>query len=498
MTGKAKLVMMMLSAVLCLDAESQNSQVLYYMNLPQNTFMNPAMKPAEKFYIGLPVITGINAGFGNNFLTLSDLVPPGTKIDSTWTKNPPIDPGKLAGKLANYNTITTDASIQLLGLGMTFGKDLYIFLDVSDRTSEKVIFPGELGKLYLTGDSQLTGKTINLSGMNVLGQYYREYGLGFSKNITSKLRIGAKVKLLSGIASTSLDYNTLTLKVNNDLSQTVTTDAYLNVSGKTTLDRVFSENGILGSSSGSTNTRTDLKGFILDYLKIPVSNPGVSLDIGAVYNLGSMLTISASMTDLGFIDWKKDLKSYKSLNTFSLPGISLSDVKNNSGISIDSMFNSLVNSVKSSFKDTVPKSFRTYLPMSISAGVSVTPLPVLSLGVMSNSRFYAGTVQESVTLSANAYLGRFLSASAAYTMANYTYNNLGFGLAVKAGVAQIYLIADKIPLSWEKIYVQGNDNTYSAYRIPQNMNLLNIQLGLNIVFGKPVSKKTDKPMVIVQ
>ncbi len=505
MNGKSKYLLLMLITAVCLDATSQNSQVLYYMKLPQNHLLNPAIKPSDKFYIGLPIVTGTNSEFGNNFLHVSDILPSGTKIDSAFLETPIFDLNKLAGKLKDHNTITTDASIQLLGLGLSFGKDLYIFLDVVDKINAKTVFPRDLLQLYMTEPINLIGKTIDLSDMNLQAQYYREYGLGFSKNITKNLRIGAKVKLLSGIASASLDNKSLTMKVNSDSSQTVTADAMMNVSGKETLNNILYDNNIKNFSfdffgKPDTIKGVNYKGLILDYLKIPVSNIGAAIDVGAVYNLGKFFTISASVTDLGFINWKHDLQSYKANNTFNLPGITLKDVVNDTTISADDFANSLIDTVKNSFKGTTPKSFRTYLPMGISAGVSINLLPVISLGVLSNTRFYAGTVRESVTLSANAYLGRMLSASASYTIANYSYNNLGFGLAFKTGsIVQFYVIADKIPLTWGKVYVETGDNgKYSPIPVPQNMNLFNLSFGMNIVFGKPITKKTDRPMIVVR
>ncbi|MCX6330731.1 MAG: DUF5723 family protein [Bacteroidia bacterium] len=496
MTGKTKYFLMMLITAVCLDATSQNSQVLYYMKLPQNHLLNPAIRPSDKFYIGLPVITGINTEFGNNFLQVSDILPSGTKINSLFFKT--LNLNKLAGKLRDRNTITTDESIQLLGLGLSFGKDLYIFLDVVDKINAKTILPRDLLELYLTEPPDFIGKTFDLSMMNMQTQYYREYGLGFSKNVTKNLRIGAKVKLLSGIASASLDNKSLTMKVNSDFSQAINADTYLNVSGKETLQRIFTYNHILGHPDSTDNG--DLKGFAFDYLKIPVSNVGAALDIGAVYNLGKFFTFSASVTDLGFINWKHDLKSYYSKDTIHLTDLTLKEAVNNPDYDIKNFIHALVDTIRRSFKDTIPKSFRTYLPTGISAGVSINLLPVISLGVLSNTKFYAGTVRESVTLSANAYLGRILSASVSYTIANYSYNNLGFGLAFKTGsIVQFYVIADKIPLNWGKVYIEkGHSGDYLPIPEPQSMNLFNLSIGMNIVFGKPVTKKTDRPMIVIQ
>ena len=496
MKGKKKYLLIMLIAAFCLSAASQNGQVLYYMKLPQNHLLNPAIRPSDKFYIGLPVVTGINTEFGNNFFKISDIAPSGTIIDSSFIKK--LDPETLANRLKDKNSIATDASIQLLGLGMSFGKDLYVFIDVVDRINSKGVFPRDLLALYMTGSADFIGKTLDLSGLNIKAQYYREYGLGFSKNITKKLRIGAKVKLLSGIASSSLDNRSFAIKVNTDSTLTVTPDSYLNISGKETLNRVFTNNKILG---GSDSTATgDFKGFIFDYLKMPLSNFGLGLDIGAVYNLNKYLSFSASVTDIGYISWKHDLKSYYSNKPYNMKGYSIDYLVNHPDFSIENFIDSLTKVIEGNYRDTVPKTFKTYLPMGVSAGVSINPLPFLSLGVLSNTKFFGGTVREAVTLSANAYVGRIVTASLSYTMANYTYNNLGFGLGFKTGsIFQFYVIADKIPLDWGKVYVKKDNGDLSpGIPIPQKMNLFNLSFGMNIVFGKPITKKTDRPMIVVQ
>jgi hypothetical protein len=120
-----------------------------------------------------------------------------------------------------------------------------------------------------------------------------------------------------------------------------------------------------------------------------------------------------------------------------------------------------------------------------------------SLGILSESRIYAGNLKQSFIFSGNFYVGKVLSASMSYTIANSSYNNLGLGLAVKAGPAQIYLIADKIPLSWDKIYIEDSgNNTYKGINVPSNLSMLSMQFGVNIVFGGTVNKKTDKPMLL--
>jgi hypothetical protein len=471
--------------IICPEIYSQNSRVIYFMGVPQNHMLNPAIKPASLFYIGLPAVSGAYAGIGNNFIAVDDILVPGLKSDKIFTfQDPDFNLSSLAGNLRNSNTITSEASLQLLGLGVPIGKNYSIFLDVNDRIAAKTVFPKQLMDLYISGPAGFLNKAIDISDIKITGQYYREYGLGFSGNVMKNLRIGAKFKLLSGMASLSFDSPHFSLNVNNDTSQTLSVDASLDISGQETMSRIFEGSGSFGA-------------FMSEYLLNPIINKGIAFDFGAVYNLGKMFTVSASVIDLGYINWTSELKSYSSKGTFKLPGITLQDVVNQN-YSIDEMIGALKDSLKSNFPaDDTPEPFRTNLPATILAGGSINLVKFFSLGILSESRIYAGNLKQSFIFSGNFYVGKVLSASMSYTIANSSYNNLGLGLAVKAGPAQIYLIADKIPLSWDKIYIEDSgNNTYKGINVPSNLSMLSMQFGVNIVFGGTVNKKTDKPMLL--
>ena len=86
-----------------------------------------------------------------------------------------------------------------------------------------------------------------------------------------------------------------------------------------------------------------------------------------------------------------------------------------------------------------------------------------------------------------------LSASASYTAENHQYDNLGAGLAFRAGITQFYLVTDRIPVMWNRI---KNDN--SNIILPENWNTFNLRLGMNLVFGNRAREKNDKPMIMVE
>jgi hypothetical protein len=112
---------------------------------------------------------------------------------------------------------------------------------------------------------------------------------------------------------------------------------------------------------------------------------------------------------------------------------------------------------------------------------------------LSYSRFIGKQIRESLTLSANVNLGNSLSTSFSYSIANHQYDNLGAGLALRIGIFQFYMLADKIPVTWNNIKVDSN----STILLPTSWNTFNLRLGMNLAFGNRNKKKEDKPMLTV-
>jgi hypothetical protein len=220
---------------------------------------------------------------------------------------------------------------------------------------------------------------------------------------------------------------------------------------------------------------------------------GLGLDIGATYDLTDRIVVSASITDLGFIRWTKDVTNLKANNQFEFSGLNMLDVFKGTK-TIDDLANDMVDSLKNAFVVSNTKTaFTTYLPFGISLGGSYNVTKQFSVGLLSYSRVIGKQVREALTLSANINLGNALSTTLSYTAENHQYDNLGAGLALRAGVAQFYLVTDRIPVMWNRI---KDDN--SNFILPANWNTFNLRLGMNLVFGNRPKEKNDKPMVQVE
>jgi hypothetical protein len=498
MIKKSIYLLILFLVILLKDAASQNSQVLYYMNLPQNHLVNPAFKPTNSFYLGIPVLSGIDVTINNNFVNFSDVIMPGQKGDSLISVlHPDYNVDNFIKKLKSSNFIAPELSIQLFGLGFKAGKDLFVTVDVVDRVQGNFALPKDLFMLALKGNSNFVGKTMDLSGFDTQLKYWQEFGVGFSKNFGRNLRIGVRGKLLFGITNISMNNKIFGLTVNDDYSYDFNADITANISGpvkvymksnKNTIDSIkFDENRFTKGAGNDFDLNKTIDFFFNR------QNMGLGIDIGGSYSIAGKIQISASITDLGFIRWKSDVTNLKANSTFKFSGFNVTDVVNGSK-TFDQIAQDMVDSLKNSFTITNQNQpFSTSLPVGISIGGSYNLTKSISFGILSHSILTGKQIREALTLSANINLGNLLSTSFCYTAENGRFDNLGAGLAFRLGMFQFYFITDKIPVMWNKI---KTDN--GSMILPNSWNTFNTRLGMNLAFGNKVKKKNDKPMLMEQ
>ncbi len=466
------------------SSSAQNSQVLYFMNLPQNHLVNPALKPSNSLYIGFPGLTSVNVNITNNFFKFSDVFTKGMRISESTIPflSPDFDRNKFLKGIKDRNYFEPQASVQLLGAGFSVGNDLYFFIDVTERAEANIVFPRDLVRLAFLGNEVFAGQTFDLKSAKADFNGYHEFGFGASEKITPKLRVGAKGKLLFGIAAGSFSSNTLDLTVNGDYTNTLNADMALNISAPI-IFQIDSEHHI--EDVKFNEARFDENGGWRQFI-ISTKNMGLGLDVGAVYEITNRIIVSAAITDFGFISWKSDLSNLSARSNIKLDGRDFVDIYDGNTTFAD-LAKGVIDSIGQSLIVSDSKaSFTTRTPVGVSFGGQYLLNDKFSAGILSYSRIVGKQVKEALTLSGNMNLGSVFSASLAYTMCNHSYTNLGLGLAARAGFAQFYFLFDRIPLKWSKAGQSGD-----AVPLPANWNTINTRFGINLVFGNRVSKSKD-------
>ena len=462
-------------------AGAQNSQVLYHMNLPQNHLLNPAFRPSSSVYVGLPVLTGINFNLGNNLLAFGDLFTEGVSVDESNISflSSGFNTERFLSGLKDKNHLETQTGIQLLGVGFTAGKGNYFFLDVVERAEVNFVFPRDMIRLSFLGNADFAGQTFDFSSFSTDIKYFRETGIGFSKQITERLRMGIKGKMYMGMAAMAVRNNSMKLTVNNDYTSTLATDMRVNFCAPLNIT-ANAENLIDDISFDELNTSKEVLNFMTN-----TKNLGFGVDFGAEFSLTNQIVLSAALTDFGYIKWndKESLSSLVTESDITLNGMNISDVQDGNA-TFEDIAKELVDSLRSGMTVRTPgNSFRTTMPMGITAGGQFILNNKISFGALSHSRIVGKQIREAFTLSANLNLRNFFSASLAYTASNHSYDNIGLGLGIRGGWAQFYLIADRIPLTWKTIMIDED-----KIPIPANWNNINMRFGINLLFGNRIKK----------
>ncbi|MCG8411211.1 MAG: DUF5723 family protein [Bacteroidales bacterium] len=460
---------------------AQESQTLYYMNrIPQARYLNPAFAPDCNIFIGLPTLSSFYFGLGNNRLVLTDIIidhpVKGTPI-TVFHPDANIDSDYFSSILKERNYLYDNLSTDILSFGFRV-QDWYFSMNVSEKLDMAVNYPKDLVKLLLEDPENYTSLSVDLSSFGFNASLYQEYGFGVSKQISPKLSVGGKLKIIGGHVNSKTNYSKNKLKL------------------QTNMDSLYIEGDATIYTTSPYSAETDEKGNFdkfntssfdvndaLDYA-LSLQNFGLGIDLGATYKPINKLLLSASIIDLGYIKWnEKNVTKLDLKGTHSFRGFDFSeDIADNDDNGGDNQsFSDITDSIKNSF-DIAPQheSYKTFLSTKIYIGASYYISPKVDFGFLSRTYFYNQSVSQSFTLSTNVRPIRGVSASLTYSIIDNTFNNLGFGLILGGAPIQFYIMSDNASVA-----LWGHKT-----------NTVNFRFGLNLTFGSyEKKKKSDIPLL---
>ncbi len=284
-------------AALCAIASQMTAQDLNTAYFTDDFFFRHDMNPAlanEKGYFSMPALGNFNLGVQGN-LGIGDVLynnPDPTGKKTVTFMHPSISYDEAMKNISdNGAKVRTDFRLTLLSAGFkAFGG--YNTIEVSNRLMAGISLPRSIFE-FAKG---ISNKEYSFDEMAVRGIDYAELALGHSRNINDRLRIGAKAKLLVGIGRADLSVTDMKAQLVGDtwrLQGKATGE--LNLKGATFKRETKEYKARPGTYEQVNDINTD-------DLSLP-SGTGFAVDLGAVYRLTDDLTLSAALTDLGFISW---------------------------------------------------------------------------------------------------------------------------------------------------------------------------------------------------
>ncbi|MES2591287.1 MAG: DUF5723 family protein [Bacteroidota bacterium] len=443
---KVILVAFLLFNLVINQLSAQQNLTMYNMEaIPQRMYVNPALTPSYKVFIGFPVLASPYLNFSNSGFKYSDLVK--HRGDSLY-----VDYDNMLSKLSKNNYISASIKIDLLAFGFRLKKNYFSF-NATEKVDFRFRYPKGFMDFIWKGNGGLLGEEVKFNfGVNF--SHYREYAIGFSREINEKLTVGGKLKYLYGMENVWTERADVSL----------TTDpAYYAITAKS--DIRINTSGVDSSSTANI--------VVKDYL-FKKKNRGFGIDLGGSYKYNEKLTFSASMIDLGYIKWKDGVSNYVSADPngeFTYQGMDLNQLFTDDSTSNTSEV--MVDSLKEAFKiNTIHESYTTKLSTQLYLGGNYNITKKINTGLVLYGQIFDKTIHPGLALSYNQKVGKWLNFSLSYSMYNRSYNNVGLGFSLN-GPVQFYVVSD---------------NLLGAI-FPQNTKNLHINFGFNILIGRKSSDR---------
>ena len=418
----------------------------FMTSLPQVTYYNPAFKPAYNFSFGLPG-SSVFAQYTNNSFTYNDFI---SKQNNILTA----DVNKLYGALRDKNYINANIQADLFRFSLKVNPRLYITVNATAKGYNRILIPKQIVGILANGTEPYVNNNTTISPKAEATEYL-EFGYGAAYTVNKKLTVGAKFKILKGIANATTQHAVFDLSLSNTYAITVTGDVDARTSGIHRLsDSAFS---------------------VSDHWREYLKNNGAAFDLGGTYQVNDRLMVGLSLIDIGSIKWKNDPYGYQlnpSKAKYTFAGVNLQDVLNGN---TNSVSDSLQN--KFSFIQKPIASYKTPLPGKIYLSGSY----LIRNGLRVNALFFAerfrGRMMPGLSTSINKEFGRRLSMSLSYTMSNNSYNNIGAGFSLNLPPIQIYIVGDNLVRAF---FAAARSDMNSFIN---NTQYFNIRAGINFVFG---------------
>lgn len=457
-------------------AKGQQNNSLYFLDrVPQSTQLNPALQPSCSFYFGIPALSAIEINAGNNALGVSDILindkEAGQLVTPLYSKkitNETLD------KLRKNNIVYSGLQVDLFSLGFKIGDNYLSFL-ISDKVNTNVSFPKELAQFAYEGIQ--VGDTYTFDNFSVNASYYREYSLGLSKQITDKLTFGVRGKLLFGKMNVSTRNNSITLNEPEWKRIDVSGSAKVNMSIPHM--KVYPDaTGLVDSIEFEDYEGND----VVSDLILLKKNKGFGFDLGFQFQATERLAISASLIDIGYINWKANANNLEGSGEYSFKGIEIDPGDDSTDIG-----EALLDTLKQVYDVSASTDpYSTMLTPKLYVGLSYTPNRFIKLGLLARSEYVLKTYRQQLTGTVVLYPMQFLGATFSYTIANRVYDNLGIGLVFRTGPMQMYFTSERVPFFWNK------DKNGDIPRIPVYTKDVNFRMGINLVFGANEQRKLKK------
>ena len=258
--------------------------------------LNPALN-SVRGHVAIPVLGGIqlntmgNVGLGN-FLYDS----PYDNNEMVTFMHSSVDAKEFLGDLDSENIMRLDADFTILSLAF-HAMGGFNTIDLSLRSNTGLNIP--YGMFEFMKD--MGQENYSFSDLGMRTRNFADLSIGHSHKIGKSLTVGARLKVLFGLAYANVNFDNMNIGMGRDKwTISASGKADIALGGQYTI-----------SDEPTISGKTVIDGY--DDVAVGLHGFGIGTDLGVTYDFSELflkgLTASLSVTDLGYISWSKTARA---------------------------------------------------------------------------------------------------------------------------------------------------------------------------------------------
>ena len=452
-----------------MSLHSQNKQLLYgFKEVPQQLHLNPGGQVDYLGYSGVPLLSHIHLNAGITGFSAFDIF-----ADDGRDFNQKIR--EVSYSMDSKDFVVVNQQLDIFSAGFSVNTSLedklFVSFGMYQESDIFSYFPKDYAVLANEGNHNNLNRLFDLGQLSVSAEVLSVFHLGVNKKINSKWTLGVRGKVYSSIAQVSSTDNIgsfITIPgANNNLKHVFDLDMKLQTSGI--------------SSLREPNASNELE--VLKKRLLFGGNLGVGIDLGFTHQPAPEWTIDASLQDIGFINYSKDIKTYILDGYLEYDGIQSVFPQIVSGQTAQDYWDE----VQKDFEDLVEidsttTSYTKWRPIELNSSVSYNfgrkldkecncldqsdPAFQNRVGAHLFAMKRPNHLQWALSL---FYYRRFyknLQLKTTYTVDEFSFTNFGLGISAALGPVQFYIMADNL----------------LEYQNLAKSQSVSLQLGFNYIF----------------
>ncbi len=313
----------------------QSQSLLYNQkNNPFGLMLNPGMRYQESdFHVSIPALGRIQISASNSAFNLDELF-------NSQDINQNIE--QIISDLGSQDYFQFNQTLDLLNVGLHY-KSYYFTAGLYQQSMLSLTYPADVLKLAYFGNTSAP-QTYSIEDFAASANYQNVLHFGINKAVNKNLYLGIRAKLYLSNFNLSTQNNT------GQFTSRPSTNEPL------ALDQRISNLDLVVNTAGGNLAENNLspQDFIIG------KNFGLGVDIGMSYTWDQQHEFTASLLDIGFINFSKNTKNYYLNGSYTYDGIQLLFPQFNEGESVIDYYEELDNNFQDSFNDREDKSGYIY------------------------------------------------------------------------------------------------------------------------------------------